>query len=181
MRANPDNWKMKVKNFFHTLRRQISTTCLYALPLAVAITLQNCFLLACTLCAPPLQHSRSAPGIWWYGTIWMCCNCTVPLFGCNSHCMSLQVPIHLPTFQLSQLVPPVSEFLGLLQPLELLWWGIGYTIRQKEARTLTQTPAVWTLVLVQLNTPCLVFREAFVILSPWLPSHGITWALWLVL
>jgi len=118
----------------------------------------------------------------------MCYNCTVPLFGCNrretsyihSHCMSLQVPVHLPTFQLSQLVPPVSEFFGLLQPLELLWWGIEYTIRQKEARTLTQTPAAWTLVLVQLNTPCLVFREAFGILSPWLPSHSITWALWLV-
>jgi len=95
--------------------------------------------------------------------------------------MLLQVPVHLPTFQLSQLVPPVSEFLGLLQPLELLWWGIGYTIRQKEARTLTQPPAVWTLVLVQLNIPCLVFREAFGILSPWLPSHSISQALWLVL
>ena len=36
--------------------------------------------------------------------------------------------------------------------------GIEYPIRQKEARTLTQIPAVWTLVLVQLNTSCLVFR-----------------------
>jgi len=118
----------------------------------------------------------------------MCCkNCTAPLFGCtvvvgmekhhadiHSHCMLLQVPVHLQAFQLSQLVLPVSEFPGHLQPQELLWWDIGYTI---EARTIPQPPAVWTLVLVQLSIPCLVFREAFGILSVWLQSHSIFQAL----
>ena len=33
------------------------------------------------------------------------------------HCMLLQVPVHLPTFLLSQLVKLVSEFPGLHQPL----------------------------------------------------------------
>ena len=96
------------------------------------------------------------------------------------HFILLQVPVHLPTFLPSQLVPPVSEFPGPHQPQGPLWWGIGYTTTQKEARTIRQTTAVWTLVLVQLNTPCLS-REASCTLSLWLQCHSISQALWLAL
>ena len=93
----------------------------------------------------------------------------------------LQVPVHLPTFLLSQLVPPVSEFPGPHQPQGPLWWGIGYTTMQREPRVDLSTMAVWTLVLVQLNIPCPIFREAYGILSPWLQDHSISRALPLVL
>ena len=96
------------------------------------------------------------------------------------HFILLQVPVHLPTFQLSQLVPPVSEFPGPHQPQGPLWWGIGYTTMQREHRVVLSTMAVWMLVLVQLNTPCLS-REAFCTLSLWLQCRSISQALWLAL
>jgi len=40
-RSHPDNRKIKAKNFFRALRREITTTCLYTLPSAVAVPLQK--------------------------------------------------------------------------------------------------------------------------------------------
>jgi len=55
--------KMKVKNFFCTLRRLIHAMHLYALHLAVHIPLINQFRPPCALCAPSLQYSWIRP---WY-------------------------------------------------------------------------------------------------------------------
>ena len=49
------------ETFSHTSHGQSGTTCLYALPLAVPVTLQNWFLWACTLCAPPLSTFLDPP------------------------------------------------------------------------------------------------------------------------
>ena len=53
MRANLDNWKMKVKKFFCTTGGWIGVMCLCVLPLAGPVPLLNFFLWVCTLCAPP--------------------------------------------------------------------------------------------------------------------------------
>jgi len=55
---------MKAIKFFHALHKQIGAMRLYALPLAVTVSLQNCFLQAYTLCAPPLNIPRPTPGCW---------------------------------------------------------------------------------------------------------------------
>ena len=48
---------MKVKLFFRASCGWIGATRLYALPSAVPVPIQNCFLRPCTVPAPPLQHS----------------------------------------------------------------------------------------------------------------------------
>jgi len=47
-----EKWRWKI---FPASREWINTTCLYALPLPVAVALTNCFLRAQRLCAPLLQ------------------------------------------------------------------------------------------------------------------------------
>ena len=49
------------EKFFRASRGRIGATRLYALPSAVPLSTQNCFLRPCAVSAPPLQHSLVRP------------------------------------------------------------------------------------------------------------------------
>ena len=60
-RANPDDWLKVGEIFFRASRGRIGATRLCALPSTVPVPIQNCFLLPCTVSAPPFNIPRSAP------------------------------------------------------------------------------------------------------------------------
>ena len=80
----------KVKNFFHASRGSTVNTCLYALPSAVTVPVQNCFIRACTLRAPPFNIPGSAPAVQHRNAKCVCMQTVHCGLACSKHHSRLQ-------------------------------------------------------------------------------------------